>query len=143
MRQSPVDAPIVIALQVHGYHLENPPVLRSTALNGDGIFVTGTLGDGAIGLCSLGLQSHLENSIALDLAALNQDHRTYLNQAYYEPEPRIEFALAAAGLMTACIDISDGLAGDLGHILKSSGVGGDVNSTLIPSSSAAMAHASL
>ncbi|MFT4888529.1 MAG: thiamine-monophosphate kinase [Pseudohongiellaceae bacterium] len=143
LTQSPVDAPIVIAIQVHGYHLENPPILRSTALNGDGIFVTGTLGDGAIGLCSLGLQSHLENSIALDLAALNQDHRAYLNQAYYEPEPRIEFALAAAGLMTACIDISDGLAGDLGHILKSSGVGGDVTSTLIPYSSAAMANVSL
>jgi len=143
LTQSLADAPIVIAIQVHGYHLDNQPVLRSTALNGDGIFVTGTLGDGAIGLCSLGLQSHLENSIALDLAALNEDHRRYLNQAYYEPEPRIEFALAAAELMTACIDISDGLAGDLGHILKSSGVGGDVNSTLIPYSPAAMAHVSL
>lgn len=142
LTRSPAGSPIVIAIQVQGYHLENAPVLRSTARSGDGIFVTGALGDGAIGLCSLGLQSHLGNAIAFDLTALNEEHRTYLNRAYYEPEPRIEFALAAAGLMTACIDISDGLAGDLGHILKSSGIGADVNSSVIPYSPAALAHVS-
>lgn len=140
LTRSPVGSPIVIAIQVHGYHLENAPVLRSTACSGDGVFVTGALGDGAIGLCSLGLQSHLGNAIALDLDALSEEHLIYLSRAYYNPEPRIEFSLAVAGLMTSCIDISDGLAGDLGHILKSSGVGADVNSTLIPYSSAALAH---
>lgn len=140
LTRSPAGAPIVIAIQVHGYHLENTPVLRSTARSGDSVFVTGSLGDGAIGLCSLGLHSHLGSSIALDPAALSEEHRAYLNRAYYEPEPRIEFSLAAAGLMTACIDISDGLAGDLGHILKSSGVGADVNCASIPYSPAALAH---
>jgi thiamine-monophosphate kinase len=142
LTRSPANAPIVIAIQVHGYHLENAPVLRSTARSGDSVFVTGTLGDGATGLCSLGLQSHLGNSIALDTAALSEEHRAYLSRAYYEPEPRVDFALAAAGLMTSCIDISDGLAGDLGHILKSSGVGADVNTTSIPYSPAARAHVS-
>lgn len=143
LTRSPAGTPIVIAIQVHGYHLDNAPVLRSTAQSGDGVFVTGTLGDGAIGLCSLGLQSHLGSSIALDLAALSEEHRAYLSGAYYAPEPRIDFALAAASLMTACIDISDGLVGDLGHILAGSGVGATVNSTLIPYSLAALAHVNL
>lgn len=140
LTRSPAGAPIVIAVQVHGYHLANTPVLRSTARTGDSVFVTGTLGDGAIGLCSLGLQSHLGGAIALDTAQLSEEDRTYLSRAYYEPEPRIEFALAAAGMMSSSIDISDGLAGDLGHILKSSGVGADINSTCIPYSAAALAH---
>lgn len=140
LTRSPKGAPIVIAIQVQGYHLENAPVLRSTANSGDGVFVTGALGDGAIGLCSLGLPSHLGRSIQLSRDVLSAVQRGYLEDAYFRPEPRIDFALSAAGLMTACIDISDGLAGDLGHILKSSSVGADLVSAKIPYSPAALAH---
>ena len=86
------------------------PLKRSGAKPGDNIFVSGNIGDGYIGL--------KERS-----------------GKYLLPQPRIELGLKLRGVATACIDISDGLLADLGHICKQSGVGAEINSTAIPVSS--------
>jgi len=62
----------------------------------------------------------------------------YFEDAFYKPQPRVEFARACAAFLSSGIDISDGLAGDLGHILGASGVGAVIDATAIPYSSAAL-----
>ncbi len=95
---------------------------RSTARVGDDIWVTGTIGDAAMGLQALknGLPS-------VDPAA-----RDALIRRYYVPQPRNRIALALRDLATSAIDISDGLAADLGHICTASGVGAQVSASKIP-----------
>ena len=63
--------------------------------------------------------------------------RQYFENAYYKPEPRIELAARTAELMSSCIDISDGLLGDLGHIIESSAVGAELSVNLLPLSDSA------
>ncbi|MGR9072830.1 MAG: thiamine-phosphate kinase [Gammaproteobacteria bacterium] len=86
---------------------------RSTARQGDLIYLTGRLGDAGLGLkVVLGRYS---GSVAGE--TLERFHR---------PSPRIEAGLIIRGYASACIDISDGLASDLGHILEMSRVGASV-----------------
>ncbi|MFK7862623.1 MAG: thiamine-phosphate kinase [Pseudohongiellaceae bacterium] len=119
-------SPTVIAIQAHGIHQNRSPVLRSTAEVGDDIYVSGTLGDGAAALVALGIKPHLDGLKGLSAQGLTDSQRENLAAAYYQPQPRVEFALAAGEYMNACIDISDGLAGDIAHILRASKVGADV-----------------
>jgi thiamine-monophosphate kinase len=112
---------LVITVQVFG---ETPPgaaLLRSGARVGDTVFVTGTLGDARAALDILQLPAN-----ELDAA------QRYLLDRYYKPTPRIEFALALRGIATAAIDVSDGLAADLGHILQASGVGAELQLAALP-----------
>ncbi len=103
-------------------------VKRSTARIGDEIWVTGTIGDAAMGLLAL------KNTLPkIDAAA-----RDALVQRYYIPQPRNRIATALQDLATAAIDISDGLAADLRHICKASGVGAQVLASKIPVSDHAL-----
>jgi thiamine-monophosphate kinase len=90
-----------------------PPMTRSSARPGDLVAVTGELGKSAAGLRLL---SGTHSASAEALAALRQAHN--------RPRPRVKegFALRASGVQTA-LDISDGLAGDLGHVARLSHVG--------------------
>jgi len=125
--------PMNIAIQTHGIVDKKTMIQRSGARPGDAILVTGTLGDAALALPLL----------AADDESGSQDDvsRQTLLQAYYQPEPRVEFGRAAAGLVSAGIDISDGLLGDLGHLVTASGAAARVNVDSLPCSAAARAQA--
>lgn len=97
---------------------EYETVLRSGAVGGDLLAVTGELGASAAGLAAL------ENGMG---------GHSRLVKKHLRPEPRVEVGLAAAELgVHAMIDISDGLASDVRHIAKKSGVGCRINLDLLP-----------
>ena len=97
---------------------------RGGARAGDGVYVTGSIGDSALGLRVL--QGGLEG---LDEAA-----RAALAGRYRLPEPRLELGLrlAEGGIASAAIDVSDGLVADLGHIAEESGLGAELRSADLP-----------
>lgn len=113
----------VIAVQVYGLTKPGKLLRRDGASAGDLIYVTGNLGDGAIALASLGFTTHFSDAFKLKDKQPSQACAQYFERAYYEPEPRVEFAKQAAEYISSAIDISDGLIGDLGHICRCSGVG--------------------
>jgi thiamine-monophosphate kinase len=87
-------------------------LLRSGAQVGDDIYVSGSLGDAALALRALQEKITLPESV---MAAA---------KARLEwPAPRVALGLALRGVSSACADVSDGLRGDLGHILRRSQVG--------------------
>lgn len=99
---------------------------RSTAKSGDIICVTGHLGD-----AGLGLKINQGYDCKQPDAAL-----TRLNQ----PDPQVETGQALIGIANACIDISDGLVGDLGHILQQSQVGACIDWEALPLSAEVLAY---
>ncbi|MDD1632430.1 MAG: thiamine-phosphate kinase, partial [Methylococcaceae bacterium] len=98
--------PLTLTVQAMGLVPQGKALLRSSALPGDLVYVTGSLGDAGLGL-----------KISQGYHCTNPDAAL---QRFNQPDPRIEAGLALAGIANACIDISDGLAGDLGHILEQS-----------------------
>lgn len=106
---------------------------RSGARVGDRVLVTGTLGDSAAGLALL---THPEIECP-------DVHRDFVLRRHLTPTPRLWEGRAAArsGLATAAIDVSDGLASDVGHICEASGVGVRLWAEAIPISDAARAVA--
>jgi thiamine-monophosphate kinase len=104
--------PLNICITVFGEVPAGHALLRSGARAGDDVFVSGTLGDARLAL------EALRGGIALAPADL-QAARARLER----PAPRVALGLALRGVASSAIDISDGLAGDLGHILAQSGVG--------------------
>ncbi len=121
--------PLSITVQAHGFVTPDRVLRRDAARAGDLIYVTGTLGDA--GLALLALQEELRLPVADKNAVLEHLQR---------PEPRIDQGLALAGLAHAAIDISDGLAADLGHILSASGVGATVYVERLPCSDVVQRH---
>lgn len=113
---------LVVAVTVMGEQLPGRVVSRGGARRGDLIFVTGTLGDSALGL------KLLREGVREGAPVLK----------HLDPPPRVPegLALAEAGVPTAMIDVSDGLLADLGHILDLSGVGARVELSGIPLSPA-------
>jgi thiamine-monophosphate kinase len=117
--------PLNICITVFGHVKPGHALRRTAAQVGDDIWVSGTLGDARLALAAL------TNEIALDAASLQQAAtRLHL------PTPRVALGLALGALapaaVHAAIDISDGLAGDLGHILAQSGVGARLNADALP-----------
>jgi len=96
---------------------------RNGAKAGDEIWVTGTIGDAALGLRARRGQL--------------TDETGFLTQRSLLPSPRI--GLALAGIANAAIDISDGLLQDLGHICKASGLAATIHAALVPASPEAAA----
>lgn len=100
---------LVISVTLHGEQVPDLVVRRSGARAGDLVFVTGTVGDSALGLELL----------------RRGERQGWAVDRHLDPTPRVRagLALAQARLCSAMIDVSDGLAADLGHILDLSGVG--------------------
>jgi thiamine-monophosphate kinase len=113
--------PLTISITVFGEIPPGQALRRDAAQVGDDIWVSGTLGDARLALANyqgeLVLDSLLHDSAALRLHA---------------PTPRVALGLALRGIAHAAIDLSDGLAGDLGHILQRSGVGATLNADALP-----------
>lgn len=111
------------SLTVIGEAEANKVVYRSGARSGDTIWVSGSLGFSAAGL------SLLRQGIQPD----NQQWQTFCEQ-HLNPKARVELGqrLGASGLVGAMMDLSDGLATDLAHLCKQSGVGAQIMADLLP-----------
>ena len=129
--------PLSISIQAQGLLSPDAVIRRSGARPGDRIYVTGSVGDGAIALAAMGLETHLGESFQINRERLSPDCLGYFETAYYKPEPRVALAAACAPLVSSGIDISDGLYGDLGHILEVSGVGAVLQVDALPWSESA------
>lgn len=113
--------PLNICITVFG---EVPAALalrRDAAKAGDDIWVSGTLGDARLALAACNKELVLD-SAEFTAASLRLD----------QPAPRVALGNALRGIAHAAIDVSDGLIGDLGHILKRSGVGAVLNVDALP-----------
>lgn len=115
----------VITLQAHGFTPQDLALRRDGAKPGDGIYVTGTLGDAGLAL-----------AVALGKTIIAAEHRGYIQSRLERPEPRLSQGIALRTIASAAIDVSDGLAQDLGHILSRSGVGAQLELERLPLSSA-------
>ena len=113
--------PISLSLTILGHVAPGQMVHRAGARAGDGIWVTGTIGDGALGL-------------AVARGTL-QDPSGYLLSRYRLPQPRVGFAIA--GIASAGMDVSDGLVQDLGHLCRAGGLSATIDAGLVPLSSPA------
>nr|WP_315236563.1 thiamine-phosphate kinase [uncultured Albidiferax sp.] len=103
--------PLNICITVFGEVPPGQALLRSGAQAGDDLYVSGTLGDARLAL------EVFRGTLSLPEAVFAQA-RARLET----PTPRVALGLALRGLATAAADVSDGLLGDLGHILRASGV---------------------
>lgn len=110
--------PLNITLTAQGFVPRGQALRRAGAQAGDKLFVTGNPGDATAGLKLI--QSG------------NTDRDDVCAQRFSRPEPRVEAGRALRGLASACIDISDGLLADLGHLLESSAAGATVLTAKLP-----------
>lgn len=105
-------------------------VRRKGARAGDAVFVSGTLGDAALGLrIRLGTIDAMPAGGAAD----------HLLDRYLHPQPRVALAPVIRAFATASMDVSDGLVGDLGHICRQSEVGAEIYAAAMPLSAGARA----
>ncbi|MCL6270477.1 thiamine-phosphate kinase [Sansalvadorimonas sp. 2012CJ34-2] len=114
--------PLTISVHVQGFVPKGRALMRSGGKPGDLIYVSGHTGEACAALPYI-----------LNQRAVTTKAEQKLVDRYWQPTPRIKLGqwLLEHGA-TAAIDISDGLAGDLGHILKASGCGAELNSSRVP-----------
>jgi thiamine-monophosphate kinase len=107
--------PLAINITIFGEVPPGQALLRSGARPGDDLWVSGTLGDARLALEAS--RGHV---------ALPQEVLAAARARMDSPEPRVALGMALRGIATAAIDVSDGLLGDLAHVLERSGVGATV-----------------
>jgi thiamine-monophosphate kinase len=119
--------PAVLTVTAFGETPKGQALLRSGAKPGDAVMVSGTVGDGALGL----------RALQGTLAGVGAESRAFLASRYRRPEPRLALGMALRGIARSAIDISDGLVADLGHICETSGVAAEIDWPSVPLSDAA------
>jgi thiamine-monophosphate kinase len=119
--------PLTLSITALGAVVQGKMVRRTGALPGDRIYVSGTIGDGA-----LGLQARL-----FHLPPINEAARAHLLDRYLLPRPRVALAAAMAGHASGGMDVSDGFIGDLSKMLRVSHATCEVDLSLLPLSAAA------
>ena len=107
---------IVVSVQMTGDVAPGEAMLRSGAVVGDTVFVTGTLGDAAAGLARVGGKQAVD----------------FLARRFARPQARIATGLRLAGRANAAIDLSDGLVADLSKLVEASGVGAELYVERLP-----------
>ncbi|MGY8905594.1 MAG: thiamine-phosphate kinase [Burkholderiales bacterium] len=127
--QGPLNICITVLGEVPGTGTQHQALLRGGAHAGDDIYVSGNLGDARLALAVF--RGNLSLTTALFELA-----RTRMEQ----PTPRVALGLALRGVASAAIDVSDGLLGDLGHLLRASQVGAVIETPLASGLLAAAAH---
>ena len=110
--------PLNICITVFGEVPTGQALLRSGAQPGDDSYVSGTLGEARLALDALRGQF-----------ALPANMLAHLRQRLERPTPRVALGLALRGVASSALDLSDGLLGDLGHILRASGVGACIDTS--------------
>jgi thiamine-monophosphate kinase len=121
--------PVTLTVTAFGEAPAGKALRRSGARPEDRVYVTGTIGDGALGL----------KARKGALGALAAGHRDYLADRYGLPRPRVACGPRLIGIAHAAIDVSDGLVADLAHIANTAGVAAVVEAASVPLSSAAAA----
>jgi thiamine-monophosphate kinase len=121
--------PATLSVTAIGTVAAGQAILRRGALPGDLVYVSGTIGDAALGL----------RALRGDLAGLDDGARTFLADRYHLPRPRLALGQGLGGIAHAMVDVSDGLVADLGHICAVSGVAALLEAGCVPLSPAAQA----
>ena len=117
--------PLTVTVQMLGVVPRGEALLRRGGQAGDVVYVTGTPGDAACGLALL--QGRLRTPATARATELDT-----LRNRFLFPEPRLAAGVRLRGVASACIDVSDGLAGDLGKLATASGCGARVEITQLP-----------
>ena len=127
--QGPLNICITVFGEVPVVEGRSQALLRSGAQAGDDLYVSGTLGDARLAL-----------DVFRGAVAVPGPVFAAARLRLESPTPRVALGLALRGIATAAIDVSDGLLGDLGHVLKQSGVGATVNTDVAITLVAARAY---
>lgn len=125
--------PVTLTVTAFGEVPAGRALRRSGARPGDVVFVSGTVGDGALGL-------KVQRGL---LPALPQAQQDVLTARYRLPRPRLGCGVGLRGIAHAAIDVSDGMVADLGHIADTSGVAARIDAASVPLSEAASAALAL
>jgi thiamine-monophosphate kinase len=123
---APVDGPLTICITALGELPRDAVRTRGGARAGDDLWLSGALGDAR---AALACRSGELTGVPAEAAAAFASRMDW-------PQPRVALGVALRGLATAAIDVSDGLLGDLGHILKRSRVGAVIEWDRVPRSAA-------
>lgn len=126
-----VSGPLSVSITVIGEVPTGRMVRRGTAKAGDAIFVTGTIGDSAMGL--VGLQSNFPRK----LWPISKAEHKLMAGRYYRPQPRLDLRAALLAHARAAMDVSDGLAKDLERMASASGVAATLHAGKVPLSAVA------
>jgi thiamine-monophosphate kinase len=113
--------PLTLSMQIMGLVSQGTALTRSKSSAGDDVYVSGNIGDAGLALAAL------EGRVELADEALAE-----LKRSLDTPTPQVALGLSLSGLASACIDVSDGLLADLGHIATSSKVGIQLDVDEIP-----------